>query len=666
MLTSFSEFKFYQSFRIPVEKADDLRFLIAIENEDGSKRYIEDALLMDISLTGLGFMTQERIKVETEFDISLQFRKNHLDLSGRVVRAFTNTVEDTKIIYGVEVDDEKRIRKFLEQYVQSFNSERLKDCLIEAALKERYTKASDGFEMFSLLLSLFKDITNFGDKDGFIENMLEEVVRILNAQRSSIFLINAETNELEAFAALGANKEGLKFDYRLGIAGSVFTTGIAQNIDTVSDPSKFNDAFDQKTGFKTTSIICYPIYNREDKIIGVIEVLNKRNQDRFTVEDEKTMKVLSLVFSSVFHNYSPISEMSQIRRFSTPFDREHVLIGKDRHISDLRSSILKVKDLDSPLLIEGEPGVGKTLYASILHFEGKRGLSSFELIECSGDQSLLEQELFGEHSKLILCKGGTVVLKEVEFLSKAVQQKLLHIMQDRRLPNSKISIDLRIIATSRTDLQEKVLAGDFSSELYHYFSQTQIYINPLRNRMEDLELLINYFLRVECRKHGFLLKNFSKKAIKQMRNYEWPDNVAELQKCVQRAVAYNPRAHLIHEMLLDQAALPLVNMHHQRKKFGDITHVTNNQIPLKERLALVERQMIVDEIKRQAGNKSRAAKAMNISREALRKKMLISDEIIKTLDNQGKINLQDFSPEFLQGDAGDLGPHSEDTEKKAA
>ena len=124
----------------------------------------------------------------------------------------------------------------LSNIFQAFSTDRLKDCLIQSALRERYTDASEGFEMFSLLLSLFKDITYFGDKDGFLETMLEEVVRILNAQRASIFLINPETNELEAACALGVDKNDLKFDYRLGIAGSVFTTGVALNIDTRNDP----------------------------------------------------------------------------------------------------------------------------------------------------------------------------------------------------------------------------------------------------------------------------------------------------------------------------------------------------------------------------------------------------------------------------------------------
>jgi Nif-specific regulatory protein len=396
MLRSFSEFKFYQSFRIPVEKVDGLRFLVELEDERGKSTYIEDAVLIDMSVTGLGFSTRERILNNARISISLQFKKTNIDISGKVVRAFTDAIYDENIIYGIEIEDDKQLHKLLEQYILSFSPERLKDCLIHSALRERYTKASDGFEMFSLLLSLFKDITNFGDKDGFLDNMVEEMVRLLNAQRASIFLINPESNELEAVSALGVDKGQLKFDYRLGIAGSVFTTGVALNIDTKNDASRFNENFDKKFGFDTKSIICYPIHNREDKIIGVIEVINKRNQDRFSVEDEKTMKVLTLVFSSVFHNYNPISESSQIRRFSTPFDRKYAFIGRTTHVNSLRNTIIRLKDLEQPVLVEGEKGVGKSLYASILHHEGQRGLKPFFIIDCGiTSKEQLEMDMFG-------------------------------------------------------------------------------------------------------------------------------------------------------------------------------------------------------------------------------------------------------------------------------
>ncbi len=636
MLASFSEFKFYQSFRIPVEEADDLRFLVQIERNHGPSEYIDDAKLIDISLTGFGFQTSERISVGQELAISLQYKKHHIDLTGKVVRAFSQTLDDQTIIYGVEIEEEKSISKFLEHYIMGFSSERLKECLIDSAIKERYTKATDGFEIFSLLLSLFKDITHFGDKEGFIESMLEEVIRILNAQRASLFLINPETNELEASCALGVRKEQLKFDYRMGIAGSVFTTGVALNIDTVHDSSRFNETFDKKFGFETKSIICHPIHNREDKIIGVIEVLNKRNEDRFTVEDEKTMKVLSLIFSSVFYNFTPMSDKSAVRRFSGPFDRKNALIGKVPHVASLRNTIVKLKDIEAPVLIYGEKGVGKSLYARILHVEGQRGLKVFDTIHCEDrDQATVEKQLFGpdeKDCKLITCQNGTVQLHEIWALSASNQRKLANVIKDRHIPDTKFSVDVRIIATTTRDLGVLVANGEFDRELYECLSKVTVFIEPLRRRGDDFELLVDYFLKVECKKQGLLLKTFAPKLMEKLKKYDWPGNIKELKLSIERAVLFNPKAHVITDLDIQDSASPIVDISEKKRMFGDLPFVSDHTIALKDRLALIEREMIHSEIRRNNGNKSKAAKEMGISREALRKKLLMSTEILKSLN----------------------------------
>ncbi len=637
MLASFSEFKFYQSFRIPVEEADDLRFLVQMAREKGGQEeYIDDAKLIDISLTGLGFATAERISVGREITISLQYKKHHMDLTGKVVRAFSQSLDDQKIIYGIEIEEEKGIAKFLEHYILGFSSERLKNCLIDSAIKERYTKATDGFEIFSLLLSLFKDITHFGDKEGFIESMLDEVIRILNAQRASLFLINPETNELEAVCALGIRKEQLKFDYRVGIAGSVFTTGVALNIDTVHDSTRFNEAFDMKFGFETKSIICHPIHNREDKIIGVIEVLNKRNEDRFSIEDEKTMKVLSLIFSSVFYNFTPMSDKSLIRRFSNPFDRKNALIGRVPHVASLRSTIVKLKDIEAPVLIYGERGVGKSLYSKILHVEGQRGLKGFEVVNCADkDQDFVGRQLFGpdeKECKLITCQGGTVQLHEIWALSPKHQKMLLETMKSRHIPETKFSLDVRIVATTTRDLGLLVSSGDFDNELYEYISKATVFMEPLRRRGDDIELLCDYFLKLECKKEGLLLKSFAPKLMEKLKKYDWPGNIKELKLCVERAVLYNPKSHVITDIEIDDSASPLVDLSEKKRMFGDLPFVSDHSIALKDRMSLVEREMIHNEIRRCNGNKSKAAKAMGISREALRKKLLMSTDILKSLN----------------------------------
>lgn len=663
MLTSFSEFKYYQSFRVPVESRDDVQFLVEFENDMGKFEFVEKVKLMDVSMTGIGFTTHFPLPVGTILRCSLQFKRLRFDFGANVVRAFrdVNSSDTEAMNYGAECDSEDygNMKRFIEQYIQSLPPERLKDSLIQLALTQHYASEKEGFEMFSLLLSLFKDITQFGNKEKFVESMLEEIVRILNAQRASIFLINTETNELEAVAALGIEKELLKFDYRKGIAGSVFTTGVSLNIDTRNDKVRFSEEMDKSTGFDTRSIICSPISNREDKIIGVIEVLNKRNEDRFTVEDEKTMKVLGLILSSVFHNYSPMSEKSLIRRFSSPYDREYAWIGRSTQTSEIRKAIVRLKDIDSPIFVAGEPGVGKKLFARIVHNEGKRGLAPYFTIQCKGvDEAALSREIFGgdgQQSKLEECIGGTVVFEEITFMPLHMQAKLLKTLTERRIEGSNISLDIRPIFTTSKNVKQLIEEqGAFNPELYQYMCSAEVNVDPLRKRPQDIDDLLSFFIRKECRKQGLLLKDFSDVVKEQLTNYAWPGNVSEVEKAVEKAVLYNPKSHIITD--LGNKSSPIIDVTKTANcLLENIPHADDPAIPLKDRVALVEREMILAEIKRHKGNKSKAATAMGISREALRKKMLMSDDIIEQLKNPSAVPAAK-APEV----------HEEDTEKKVA
>ena len=626
-----------------MESRDDVRCMFEFENEFGKFTSIMDGKLEDVSITGLGFTTKEKIKVNSNVRVSIQYKRLRVDVEGSVVRSFGFQPDQTNetIIYGVELDEEDypQMKRFIQQYVMGFSPDRAKDCISTMATSERYKKATEGFEIFSLMLSLFKDITAFGSQETFLNSMLEEISRILNAQRASIFLINPQSNELEAVAALGVDKSQLKFDYRRGIAGSVFTTGVPLNIDAQTDKVRFSEEMDQKTGFETRSILCNPISNREDKVIGVIEVLNKRNQDRFTEEDEKTMKVLALIFSSVFHNYNPISERSLIRRFSTPYDREYAYIGKSPATNDIRKSIVKLKDIDSPLLIQGEFGVGKKLLARIVHNEGKRGLNKFRVINCKGviEQEISDKIFGGDIGSSVLedCMGGTVVIDEVGHMGLGLQTKLLKVLEERRVPGSQYALDVRVIFTSSQDLKKMAQTdGTFNLDLYNFLQESILMVEPLRKRPEDIESLTSYFLRKECRKQGLLLKEFSRDVQEQLKEYDWPGNVSELNQAVQKAVLYNPKAHVINK-LNKSGAIPIVDLS-QSSMHGldNIPHARDFELPLKDRVALVEREMILAEIRRNKGNKSKAAKEMGISREALRKKLLQSDEILETLKTE--------------------------------
>ncbi|MBY0412875.1 MAG: sigma 54-interacting transcriptional regulator, partial [Bdellovibrionales bacterium] len=251
------------------------------------------------------------------------------------------------------------------------------------------------------------------------------------------------------------------------------------------------------------------------------------------------------------------------------------------------------------------------------------------------DQEMVGRMIFGPNesdSRLITCQGGTVQLHEIWGLSMPLQKKLLEVLKSRHITDTKFSLDVRIVATTTRDLGLLVANGEFDLELYEFISKATVFMEPLRRRADDIELLVDYFLKAECKKEGLLLKSFAPKLMQKLKKYDWPGNIKELRLCVERAVMYNPKAHVITDLEIEDSASPLVDLSEKKRMFGDLPHVSDHGVPLKDRLSLVEREMIHAEIRRCNGNKSKAAKAMGISREALRKKLLMSTDILKSLN----------------------------------
>ena len=636
MFKSLDEYKFFQSFRIPVEEQDGIRYSFDFMNDRGQYVFIEDTKLVDLSASGIGMRTQMELEVGASVRVSLEYKRVRIDVETSVVRGISSIDSDKVVEYGLEVDleDSDKMHRFVRQYAMGFPPERARQCLANMALSTRNQKQEDGVEMFSLMLSLFMDITSYGHQEDHLKTLLDEVVNVMNAQRASVFLINPETNELEAKCALGIDKDILKFDYRKGIAGTVFTTGIPLNIDARSDTVRFSHEIDSKTGFETRSIICAPFSNFEDKVIGVVEVLNKRNGERFSVGDELTMKVVSVIFSSLYHKYNPMSDKSLIRRFSAPKDRKFAFIGKSNYANEIRRGIVKLKDIDSPLLIEGEFGVGKKLLAQIIHNEGKRGLNDYQVIQCKGrtDEELIKDFISeGDHMSVFQkCQGGSVLIDEIGHLSLDVQNRLLEEL--KKLGKGPGELNVRVMASTTLDLTKLAQKeGEFNLELLGLLSTTRLEIAALRKKPEDLEELAYYFLKKECANQGLLLKELDDEVIGTMKEYEWPGNVYELQQVISKLVLYHPKAHKITK--ISHGATPIIDLKQSHMHgLDEIEHARDFELPLKDRVVLVEREMILAEVKRHRGNKSQAAKSMGISREALRKKLLQSEEIITKIE----------------------------------
>lgn len=639
MIHSLAEFKFFKSFRLPVDSGDDIHCVVEQEGDGTTEHgeYVNDAKLTDVSVTGLGFRSHSRLLLGDELTFSIQHKKLRFDVMGKIVRIMGDPMQEGQLRYGVEIsepEDRKKMHRFIGQMVNLFTHERLKQCLRDIALSEQYSDMDEGFEMLSLMFSLFNDITEFSKKEGFVGSVVEELARVMKAQKAFVYLINVDSNELEAVETYGVtNKSDYHFDFRKGLPGYVFTTGLSTNIDSVNKVH-FLEA-SQLPGETPRCVLAYPLHNGEDKVIGVLEVQNKLGEERFSEEDEKVIRLMGLVFSCFYAQYSPISEKSQVRRFSAPNARQIIYIGRSESTTMLRKSMTKMKDFPGAITVMGERGVGKTLYSQIIHSEGHRSNQEFEAIDCRYRETKeIEGQIFGcddDLGALMRCHGGTVCFKDVTYLPMSLQEKLLTHLQDKG-QHREDYIRPRIIFTTTRGLQEALDARELHPDLFEEMNQFVVQIKPLKERKKDLNELIDYYLLKESKSQGFIPKVLSDDLKARFVDYEWPGNVSELKNAISRLVLFNAKHHVITEV--DEETLPILETPIKPQIAGSIPYVNDWTLDLKDRVLLVEREMVLTEIKRHRGNKSKAAKEMGISREALRKKLISSGNVLSRLTGQ--------------------------------
>ncbi|WP_244571369.1 sigma 54-interacting transcriptional regulator [Mesorhizobium carmichaelinearum] len=220
-----------------------------------------------------------------------------------------------------------------------------------------------------------------------------------------------------------------------------------------------------------------------------------------------------------------------------------------------RHLLEKVAATDATVLFSGESGVGKELFSQQLHALGRRAARPFIAINCAAiPDNLVESELFGVEKGAFTgatasragyferASGGTLFLDETSTLAYSAQGKLLRALQERTVERvggqRSIPVDVRVVAASNVDLAAEVAAGRFRSDLYFRLCVFPITIPPLRERRDDIPLLMAHFLRLYCQRHGRTLSGFTRRATDVLLKYDYPGNIRELQNLIERGVVY--------------------------------------------------------------------------------------------------------------------------------
>ena len=317
------------------------------------------------------------------------------------------------------------------------------------------------------------------------------------------------------------------------------------------------------------------------------------------------------------------------------------IIGKSRPMKLLFQLLETVAATNSTILITGETGTGKEVVARAIHHSSPRRLHRFVALNCSAiPETLLEAELFGHvrgaftgavgnrQGRMEQANKGTLFLDEVGTMSAALQMKLLRVLQEREFErvgdSNTIKVDVRIIAATNSDLGRMVAGGQFREDLFYRLNVIPVQLPPLRDRKEDVPLLVQHFLgkfqaerSATADRHSTEPLTVSQECMRRLMAYQWPGNVRQLENAVERAVAFAAgRAQI------DVSDLP-TEIQQAQVPSAPASSVTlpEDGVDLDAYIASIERQLIERSLERTGGNKGQAARLLSLKRTTLVEKL---------------------------------------------
>ena len=314
-----------------------------------------------------------------------------------------------------------------------------------------------------------------------------------------------------------------------------------------------------------------------------------------------------------------IHDVTEIRSMMKELDRARLLIrslesnvsfddivGVSEKIQFAKDQAKLVAGVPVTVFLRGETGVGKDLFAHAIHRKSERKHKKFIRVNCSSQEA--RDQLFSEDQNVSLVKqamGGTLFLDEIGELTLEQQQDLLHLLNNQTLPSRNEPVDLRIIASSSEPLEKSMRDGLFLEELYFQINKMPIFIPPLRERTEDIPVILDHLLVKLNKEYGRQIEEFSDKAILALQQYEWPGNVRELENVISRTMIFmNSSEHRVEEK-----HLPLTTIRAKQPELPEGS--------LSDLVETYERQLIQQTLAAFKGNKSATAKKLNVSLRTL-------------------------------------------------
>jgi two-component system response regulator AtoC len=302
------------------------------------------------------------------------------------------------------------------------------------------------------------------------------------------------------------------------------------------------------------------------------------------------------------------------------------IIGHSQEMEEIFETVRKVCEYKTTVMIYGESGTGKELVARAIHYNSSRRNKSFVAVNCAAiPENLLESELFGHKRGAFTdatrdkkglfeeAEGGTVLLDEVGELPLHLQVKLLRVLQENEIrpvgDNRSIPIDVRIIAATLRNLENDVLDGRFRDDLFYRLNVVALKIPPLRDRKEDIPILVNYFITNNREKLGLPVYGVSKDAMAALLEHSWPGNIRELENCIERAMILTEGESITLESLPKAVRAS--------RGLAVVPTILDNNLSIKSHTRTLEENLIRRALEKTGGNRTHAAKLLEISHRTL-------------------------------------------------
>jgi PAS domain S-box-containing protein len=488
---------------------------------------------------------------------------------------------------------------------------------------------------------------NISDKKGNIKNVLASITPIKRDENVlSVVFVFRDTKEMLSLAEEIQQKTFELIDQKNRL-DAIFNSNIEGTftIDNEWNVTSFNTSAEKITGYKKSEAIgkkCWDIFNSSLCRNGchMEQTMQKGKPmigNELEIIQKNGGKVPIRVNSNILINnknenigavetFIDISEIRNLSEHLSEVYKYENIVGRNKEINQIINVLESVSQTESSVLITGESGTGKELAARAIHINSARKSGPFIAINCSAFvESLIESELFGHEKgaftgaiktkigKFELAKGGTLFLDEIGDLSLVVQTKFLRVLESREFErvggNKTIKVEARIIAATNKNLAAEIETGKFREDLFYRINVINIHLPPLRDRMDDLPLIVNHFIELFNKKFNKEIRQFSSQAFDILMDYKWPGNIRELENVIEHCFV------LCNEKTIQIECLPK-RLRENKKKIS-ASAISNTKNGFKD----VERELIISVLNKYNGNRTKAANELNINPSTLWRKI---------------------------------------------